>query len=788
MSPSSATSSYDCSHAGFGQITVRSHGPQVTFPELSYAYPLKLLSPRLEQPGVAVTYMLTYGGGLVGGDRIALAVDVGDETRLVLLSQGSTKVFKTRPGDRASVHARQCSSENIQNNTRTTVQRLTAQIASGGALFLLPDPVTCFRAASYHQVQTFHLATNASAVLLDWVTSGRRSLGEEWVFSRYHSVNEVFVGGERIARDALLLEDEESSVKPFSKRTLRDRLAPYSCYANLILYGPQIKDIIRDLDTRYQVISLYRSSEPSATLWSMSSIEGNEGRMVRVAGKETEDVKDWLRNGLTGLECIVGPRTFSSAPTMSPPTSQTTIIPHSQKPLVTRTYPTESQLDDVIQSTAKAQKAWARVPLKDRIAIGTKFTEEFQKLSDEVPLELTLQMGRPVSQTPGEIRGFLDRARYMLSIAEASLADVSLQDTDKPGFRRFIRRTPQGVVLVIAPWNFPYLVSINSVLPALIAGNAVLLKPSPQTPLTAELFANALIRAGVPQDVIQVLHLSPELVTRAVQHPLLDFVSFTGSVAGGQAVEKAATEAPGFKGVALELGGKDPAYVRADADLDYTAAEVAPSSILRVYVHESVFDAFVSKVVEIVKKYKLGDPTKPDTTLGPVVSLASAERIRKQIADAVKAGAKPLIPEELFYSDDIGKLVGTTYVAPQVLVDVDHSMDVMKEETFGPVVGIQRVSSDEEAIRLINDSPYGLTVSIWTNAQKNPDSQEAFLKIVDEVQTGTLFLNRSRRCDVLDPALAWTGVKNSGRGVSLSKFGYDQLTRAKSVHMKIQTS
>ncbi|KAA1468265.1 succinate semialdehyde dehydrogenase [Dentipellis sp. KUC8613] len=480
---------------------------------------------------------------------------------------------------------------------------------------------------------------------------------------------------------------------------------------------------------------------------------------------------------------------------MSPPTSQTTIIPHSQKPLVTRTYPTESQLDDVIQSAAKAQKAWARVPLKDRIAIGTKFTEEFQKLSDEVPLELTLQMGRPVSQAPGEIRGFLDRARYMLSIAETSLADVSLQDTDKPGFRRFIRRTPQGVVLVIAPWNFPYLVSINSVLPALIAGNAVLLKPSPQTPLTAELFANALIRAGVPQDVIQVLHLSPELVTHAVQHPLVDFVSFTGSVAGGQAVEKAATEAPGFKGVALELGGKDPAYVRADADLDYTAAEVVDGaffnsgqsccSVERVYVHESVFDAFVSKVVEIVKNYKLGDPTKPDTTLGPVVSLASAERIRKQVADAVNAGAKPLIPEELFYSDDTGRLVGTTYVAPQVLVDVDHSMDVMKEETFGPVVGIQRVSSDEEAIRLINDSPYGLTVSIWTNAQKNPDSEEAFLKIVDEVQTGTVFLNR---CDFLDPALAWTGVKNSGRGISLSKFGYDQLTRAKSVHMKIQTS
>ncbi|TFY82825.1 hypothetical protein EWM64_g1191 [Hericium alpestre] len=407
---------------------------------------------------------------------------------------------------------------------------------------------------------------------------------------------------------------------------------------------------------------------------------------------------------------------------MSSPTSQTTIVPHSQKPLVTRVYPTESQLDDTIRKASDAQKSWSRVPLKERIAIGTKFMDEFKKLSDEIPLDLTLQMGRPVSQAPGEIRGFLERAKYMLSIAGSSLADVGLEDTDKPGFRRFIRRTPLGVVLVIAPWNFPYLVSINSVLPAIIAGNAVLLKPSPQTPLTAELFANALVKAGVPRDVIQVLHLSPELVTRAVQHPLVDFVSFTGSVGGGRAVEKAAVEASGFKGVALELGGKDPAYVRADADLDYTAAELVDGqyssflpnalsdvrtgaffnsgqsccAIERIYAHESVFDVLVAKVVAVVEKYKLGDPTKPETTLGPVVSLASAERIRKQVADAVKAGAKPLIDEKRFQT--------------------------------------------------------------------------------------------AETCDYLDPALAWTGVKNSGRGISLSKFGYDQLTRAKSVHMKIKTS
>ncbi|KAF5351256.1 hypothetical protein D9756_008468 [Leucocoprinus leucothites] len=488
---------------------------------------------------------------------------------------------------------------------------------------------------------------------------------------------------------------------------------------------------------------------------------------------------------------------------------QTTISPHNQQPLVSRTYPGETDLDVIIREAHAAQKSWSKVPVKERIAIGRRFMEEFKKMSDEIPLELSLQMGRPVSQGPGEIRGFLERADYMLSIAEPQLADVSLQDTDKPGFRRYIKRVPLGVVFVIAPWNFPYLVSINSVLPAIISGNAVLLKPSPQTPLTAERFTLALTKAGVPEDVIQVVHLSPQLSTYVVQHPLVDFVSFTGSVPGGRSVAESAATANGFTGVALELGGKDPAYVRPDADLEYSTAELVDGAFFnsgqsccaievrsssvqvlivfdmnamqRIYVHEAVYDKFISRFVDLAKKYKLGDPTSKETNLGPVVSLASAERIRKQVADAIQAGAKPLVPEYLY---PIAQ-AGTTYVAPQVLVDVNHNMDVMMEETFGPVVGIQKVASDEEAIKLMNDSPYGLTASVWTNAEKNPESEQAFLHIADELETGTVFLNR---CDYLDPALAWTGVKNSGRGVSLSKFGYDQLTRAKSVHMKIKTT
>ncbi|KAJ7241029.1 Aldehyde/histidinol dehydrogenase [Mycena haematopus] len=472
-------------------------------------------------------------------------------------------------------------------------------------------------------------------------------------------------------------------------------------------------------------------------------------------------------------------------------TAQTTISPVDLQPIAHRPYPTSEALDATIARAAAAQKEWAAVPLAERIAIGHKFIEEFIAISERIPAELTKQMGRPISQGAGEVRGFLERARYMLAIAESNLSDITLEDTDKPGFRRFMKRVPLGVVLVITPWNFPYLTAVNSVFPAIIAGNAVLFKASPQTPLSAERFSTVLHRAGVPKDVVIPLHLSPKLTTQVVQSPLVNFVSFTGSVVGGRAVDQAAVNSPGFKGVALELGGKDPAYVRADADLDYTAAELVDGAMFnsgqsccaveRIYVHEAVYDDFVSKFVKIVKKYKLDDPTRPDVTIGPVVSLDSAARIRKQVADAVAAGAKALIPPDHFR---VARST-TCYVAPQVLVDVNHTMDIMMEETFGPVVGIQKVASDEEAVKLMNDSPYGLTASIWTNAAEHPESEKAFLKLEDQLECGTVFLNR---CDYLDPALAWTGVKNSGRGISLSKFGYDQLTRVKNVHMKIKTT
>ncbi|THH18081.1 hypothetical protein EW146_g2841 [Bondarzewia mesenterica] len=295
--------------AGSGRIVLRVHGAEVIFAELSCVYPLKLLSPRIAQDGVAVAFMLTYGGGLVSGDSVALSVDVGAGTTLMLLSQGSTKVFKTRPGYRASVRPRYVLAEGPQ----TTTQSMDVHIADTGTLVLLPDPVTCFRSASYHQMQTFHLTGRASAVLLDWITSGRRSLGEEWAFSRYVSINEVFIDGKRIARDAMLLEDEPVNVSPLPRRVLADRLAPYSCYATLIIYGPSVEEIVRSLDVKYRDISIYKHRAPPYLLWSLSPISGDMGRIVRVAGKETEDVKNWLRDALQGLERIVGVDVYRKA-------------------------------------------------------------------------------------------------------------------------------------------------------------------------------------------------------------------------------------------------------------------------------------------------------------------------------------------------------------------------------------------------------------------------------------------------------------------------------------------
>lgn len=437
----------------------------------------------------------------------------------------------------------------------------------------------------------------------------------------------------------------------------------------------------------------------------------------------------------------------------------------------------ETTIERTLAAAAEAQAGWRHTPLEQRQALLSKAVDLFVAARDEIAAELTWQMGRPIAQTPGEVGGFEERARHMIDIAPRALADV-MPDA-KPGFTRFIKREPHGVVFVIAPWNYPYLTSVNAVVPALLAGNAVVLKHSAQTPLCAERYQRVFDEAGLPPGVFQHLHLTHADTERVIQSNAVRFVAFTGSVPGGEMVERAA--AGRFIGVGLELGGKDPAYVRADADLGHAIETVADGAIFnsgqsccgieRVYVDESVYDDFVAGVVELVGGYRLGRPDDPDTNLGPMVKTSAAEFVRGQVADAVKSGARALLDPKSFAAD----AEGTPYLAPQVLVDVDHSMAVMTEETFGPVVPIMRVGGDDEAIRLMNDSDFGLTAAIFTR-----DEARA-IEIGDRVDTGTWFMNR---CDYLDPALAWTGVKQSGRGCTLSSIGFEHLTRPKSFHLK----
>jgi acyl-CoA reductase-like NAD-dependent aldehyde dehydrogenase len=423
-------------------------------------------------------------------------------------------------------------------------------------------------------------------------------------------------------------------------------------------------------------------------------------------------------------------------------------------------------------------RAWRMRPLAERREAVGRLVDAFVARSDAIAEEITWQMGRPLSQSPGEVRGFEERARRMLELAEEALAPV--RPAPKAGFERFVQREALGTVLVLAPWNYPYLTAVNSIVPALVAGNAVILKHSNQTPLCAERLAEAAATAGLPRGVFQILHCTHEDSARMIAGPEIDFVAFTGSVEGGHAVQRAA--AGRFIGTGLELGGKDPAYVRADADVEAAAAGVVDGAffnagqsccgIERVYVHRARYDAFVEAALALVQDYRLGSPLAPETTLGPMVRASAADFVRDQIAEAVASGAQPLIDPKAFPAD----APGTPYLAPQVLVDVNHGMRVMSEESFGPVVGIQRVDDDAEAVVRMNDSDYGLTASVWTS------DTDAALQIGAQVETGTFFMNR---CDVLDPDLAWTGVKDSGRGCTLSRIGYEPLTRPKSFHLRV---
>lgn len=426
------------------------------------------------------------------------------------------------------------------------------------------------------------------------------------------------------------------------------------------------------------------------------------------------------------------------------------------------------EIAETLGRTRGGKERWAALPLEERLEVLTRFVDRFVAKKDEIARELTVMMGRPLRWTPGEVRGFEERARKMIELAPEALARIEVADG------RFIERLPLGVVLVVAAWNYPYLIAVNSIVPALAAGNVVILKHSTQTMACAERFAQAFAEAGLPDGVFQVLHMTHEDTERLVASGEVDLTLFTGSVSGGRAIHKAA--AGTFNPVGLELGGKDPAYVREDADLEFAAENLAEGAffnsgqsccgIERIYVHQARYEEFLDLLCRSAYSWKLGNPLEEGTMMGPMIRPAAADFVRKQVEQAVENGAKTLL--------NIGGWEGA-YMAPEIVVDVAHNLDLMMEESFGPVVGVMPVQDDEEAVLMMNDSPFGLTASIWT------ENLHRAQVIAKKIETGTVFANR---CDYLDPALAWTGVKDSGRGCTLSKVGYEHLTRPKSYNMR----
>ena len=455
-----------------------------------------------------------------------------------------------------------------------------------------------------------------------------------------------------------------------------------------------------------------------------------------------------------------------------------TISPIDNSVLVEREFAKAKKIEKALLLSKQAQMAWREIPIEQRAALCHKVVNHFIENAAEIGKEITQQMGRPIRYAPFEItKGFQERARYMIDIAEQALADIQIPETT--GFHRFIKREALGTVLVLAPWNYPYLTSVNAIIPAIMAGNSVILKHAQQTPLCAERYAKAFEAANAPEGLFQFLHLNHEQVAGMIRDPRIDYVAFTGSVGGGAAVQKAVGDR--FINAGLELGGKDPAYVRFDAHLEQAVENLVDGAffnsgqsccgIERIYVHEKVYADFVEAYVDLTEQYLLGNPLDETTTLGPMVRSSAARHAQQQVLRAIDQGANVLIDPKLFPAHDISG----PYMAPQVVVDVTHRMDIMQEETFGPVVGIMQVKNDEQAVRLMNDSQYGLTASIWTQ------DMDRAIALGNRIETGTFFMNR---CDYLDPALAWTGIKNSGRGCTLSALGYESLTRPKSFHLK----
>ena len=420
-----------------------------------------------------------------------------------------------------------------------------------------------------------------------------------------------------------------------------------------------------------------------------------------------------------------------------------------------------------------AQAAWAARSLAERKACIARFREGVVRDLESLALTMTRETGKPIKMSRNELNGLLPRIDFFLKEAEDTLASETVFSA--AGMTEQIQHAPLGVIANISAWNYPWFVGCNVIIPALLAGNAVLYKPSEFAAMTGLEIARLLHEAGVPQDVMACL-VGAGPVGSALLEQKIDGVFFTGSVATGKRI--AETVGHRFIKLQLELGGKDPTYVAEDADPKAAAESLADGamyntgqsccSVERIYVHEKIHDAFVAAFVDTVKTFKTGSPESEDTYIGAITRAPQLGVLDAQVKDAKAKGAKLLI------GGARGPGPGNWYEAT-VFSDVDHTMELMKEESFGPIIGIQKVSSDAEAVKLMNDTRYGLTAGVYTSDEARAKS------LLAKVNAGSVYWNC---CDRVSPRLPWSGYGDSGVGLTLSTYGISAFTRTKAWHLR----
>jgi len=443
----------------------------------------------------------------------------------------------------------------------------------------------------------------------------------------------------------------------------------------------------------------------------------------------------------------------------------------------------EAGANRLLEQAQKVQNTWRTSKLSDRVALVNRWMKVFTTHKEEIAQSVSQQMGKPLSQARGEVETCVKRAEALVQLAQQVLPEQIIMADPNSGLLRKITKEPIGVVLALVPWNYPLLCAVNSVVTAVLAGNSVLLKHSDRTPQVADWFEKTFAAAGASKGLVTAFHADHDLVNKVIANPIVAYVQFTGSVAGGRAVYKSVA-ASRFIDVGLELGGKDPAYVAADADLSYAIANVVDGAMYnagqsccaveRVYVHERHYDAFLDGAAKALKEYQLGDPLQASTTMGPIAQARHVQFLQSHVDEAVQQGARLLVGGKST-TDKHGK---GRFFQPTLLADCTPQMRVVREESFGPLMAVARVGSDEEAIRLMNDSDFGLTASVWSS------DVERATRLGEQINAGTVYMNR---CDFLDPYLAWSGRKDSGKGIGLSEHGFAPFLRTKSWNFRPNT-